>query len=41
MPPVYTLRLLPYVAPKIVAWKRQLARKKEFWEKEEYDLQGV
>ena len=41
MPPVYTLRLLPYVAPKIVAWKRQLARCKEFWEKEEYDLHGI
>lgn len=41
MPPVYTLRLLPYVAPKIAAWKRQLARRKEFWEKEEYDLHGV
>ena len=41
MPPVYTLRLLPYVVPKIIAWKQHLARRKEFWEKEEYDLQGV
>lgn len=41
MPPVYSLRLLPYVAPKILAWKRRLARSKEFWEKEEYDLHGV
>ena len=41
MPPVYTLRLLPYLVPNIVAWKRQLARRKEFWEKEEYDLHGI
>jgi len=41
LPPVYSLRLLPYVAPQIVNWKRQLARRKEFWEKEEYDLHGI
>jgi hypothetical protein len=41
MPPVYSLRLLPCVVPEIVKWKRQLARKKEFWEKEEYDLHGI
>jgi len=41
MPPVYALRLLPFVAPAIAAWKRQLARRKEFWEKEEYDLHGI
>ncbi len=41
MPPIYSLRLLPYLAPEIAAWKRQLARSKEFWEKEEFDLNGV
>jgi hypothetical protein len=41
MPPVYSLRLLPSVAPEIVKWKYQLAGKKEFWEKEEYDLHGL
>jgi len=41
MPPVHSLRLLPYVAPEIVKWKRALARRKEFWEKEEYDLHGI
>lgn len=41
MPPVHTLRLLPYVVPEIEKWKRQLARRKEFWEKEEYDLHGI
>ncbi len=41
LPPIYTLRLLPYVVPEIAVWKRQLARGKEFWEKEEFDLHGV
>jgi hypothetical protein len=41
MPPAHSLRLLPYVVPEIERWKRQLARRKEFWEKEEYDLHGI
>jgi hypothetical protein len=41
MPPIYSLRLLPYVAPEIEKWKRQMARRKEFWEREELDLNGV
>ena len=41
MPPVYSLRLLPYVAPEIEKWKRQMARRKEFWQREELDLHGV
>jgi hypothetical protein len=41
MPPIHSLRFLPYVVPEISNWKRQLARRKEFWEKEEYDLHGV
>ena len=41
MPPVYSLRLLPHVVPEIGRWKQQLARPKEFWEKEEFDLHGV
>jgi hypothetical protein len=41
MPPVYSLRLLPHVVPEIAQWKQQLARRKEFWEKEEYDLHGI
>ena len=41
LPPVYALRLLPSVAPQIAQWKRQLARRKDFWEKEEYDLHGI
>lgn len=41
LPPVYSLRLLPYVVPAIAQWKRQMARRREFWEKEEYDLHGI
>lgn len=41
LPPLYSLRLLPYVVPEVAAWKRNMARRKEFWEKEEYDLHGV
>ena len=41
LPPIYSLRLLPYVAPEIGMWKRCLARRKEFWEREEYDLHGI
>jgi hypothetical protein len=41
LPPIYSLRLLPHVAPEIERWKRQMARRKEFWEREEYDLRGV
>jgi len=41
MPPVYSLRLLPYVTPEIENWKRRMARHKEFWEREEFDLHGV
>jgi hypothetical protein len=41
MPPIHALRLLPYLAPEITRWKWQLARRREFWEKEEYDLHGI
>ncbi len=41
LPPIYSLRLLPYVVSEIKHWKRQMARRKEFWEREEYDLHGV
>lgn len=41
LPPIYSLRLLPYVVPEVAAWKRHMARRKEFWEKEEYDMHGV
>jgi len=36
LPPIYSLHLLPYVVPEIATWKRHVARRKEFWEKDEY-----
>jgi hypothetical protein len=41
LPPIYSLRLLPFVVPEVATWKRQLARRREFWEKDEYDLHGL
>ena len=41
LPPVYSLRLLPYVVPEVATWKRHVARRREFWEKDEYDLHGL
>ena len=41
LPPIYSLRLLPYVVPEVATWKRHVARRKDFWEKEEYDLHGL
>jgi len=37
-PPYYSLRLLPYVAPEIGSWKRQVLRERHPLEKEEFDL---
>ncbi|MBI4527155.1 MAG: hypothetical protein HY695_25445 [Deltaproteobacteria bacterium] len=41
LPPSYSLRLLPYLVPELAGWKRRMAVRKEFWEKEEYDLHGI
>lgn len=41
LPPIYSLRLLPYAVPEIATWKRHLARRRDFWEKDEYDLHGL
>jgi len=41
LPPIYSLRLLPYVVPEVATWKRHVARRHEFWEKDEYDLHGL
>ena len=30
-----------FCAALVAAWKRSMARRKEFWEKEEYDLHGM
>jgi hypothetical protein len=41
IPPYYSLRLLPYVMPDIVVWKRRVLREREFTDEHEYHLHGV
>lgn len=41
MPPYYSLRLLPYVTPNIVTWKRRVLREREFSDQHEAHLHGV
>jgi hypothetical protein len=41
LPPISAMRLLPHLMPDIARWKREMARRKDFWEMEELDLHGV
>ncbi len=41
IPPIYSLRLLPYVVPNITTWKYRVSRRRELPESEEYDLHGM
>lgn len=41
MPPYYSLRLLPYVVPRIETWKRRVLREKEFTDEHDYHLDGL
>lgn len=41
IPPYYSLRLLPYVAPEIATWKRRILRERGFTEEHEFDLHGL
>ena len=41
LPPYYSLRLLPYVTPKIATWKRSVLREKEFSDEHDYHLHGL
>jgi hypothetical protein len=41
MPPYYSLRLLPFVVPKIATWKRRVLREKEFTDEHDYHLHGL
>jgi hypothetical protein len=41
MPPVYSLRLLPFVAPEIAAWRRRALRERHFTEEHDFDVHGV
>jgi hypothetical protein len=41
IPPLYSLRLLPYVVPHIATWKRRVLRERELSDREEFHLHGV
>ncbi len=41
MPPYYSLRLLPWVAPQIETWKRRMLRERELGSDHEHHLHGV
>jgi hypothetical protein len=41
LPPYYSLRLLPYVTPNIVTWKRRVLREHDFISHHDAHLHGV
>ncbi len=41
IPPIYSLRVLPYVVPQIAGWKRRVLRERDLSDKEEFHLHGV
>src|SRR2546422_4289156 len=41
IPPVYSLRVLPYAVPHIATWKRRVLREREFSDGQEFHLHGV
>lgn len=41
LPPIYSLRILPYAVPHIATWKRRALREHEFSDHEELHLHGV
>lgn len=41
IPPLYSLRILPYVVPQVSSWKRRVLRERELSDKEEFHLHGV
>jgi len=41
IPPIYTLRILPYVVPSVATWKRRVLRERDLSDKEEFHLHGV
>ena len=41
IPPIYSLRVLPYVVPNITQWKRRVLRERDLSDKEEFHLHGV
>jgi hypothetical protein len=41
IPPYYSLRLLPFVTPEILAWKRRVLRERDFTDLHEHHLHGI
>jgi hypothetical protein len=41
MPPVYSLRILPFIVPEIAQWKRRVMRERDMVDKQEMHLHGV
>jgi hypothetical protein len=41
IPPYYSLRLLPFVTPNILTWKRRVLREREFTDLHDSHLHGV
>lgn len=41
IPPIYSLRLLPFVVPSIEGWKRRVARERDISDNEEFHLHGI
>jgi len=41
VPPLYSLRILPYVVPQIATWKRRVMQERDLADKEEFHLHGV
>ena len=41
IPPLYSLRILPFVVPQISTWKRRVMRERDLADKEEFHLHGV
>ena len=41
IPPLYSLRILPYVLPQVGRWKRRVMRERELSDREEFHLHGV
>jgi len=41
VPPLYSLRILPYVVPQIATWKRRVLQERDLADKEEFHLHGV
>ena len=41
IPPIYSLRVLPYLVPSIASWKRRVLRERDLADKEEFHLHGV